>query len=47
MAAQKFQLSAVYDFTTTVSAQIGAAAALNGVNSPPERGLICAVWWRY
>lgn len=47
MAAQKFQLSAVYDVMPAVSAQIGAVAALSGVNSPPERGLICAVWWRY
>jgi hypothetical protein len=47
VAAQKFQLSAVYDVTASLSLQIGAIAALGGVNSPAERGLISAVWWRY
>lgn len=47
VAAQKFQLSAVYDMTASLSLQIGAIAALGGVNSPAERGLISAVWWRY
>jgi hypothetical protein len=46
-AAQKFQLSAVYDMTASVSLQIGAIAAIGGVNSPAERGLISALWWRY
>lgn len=47
VAAQKFQLSALYDLTTSVSVQIGAIAAIGGVNSPAERGLISALWWRY
>lgn len=47
VAEQKFQLSGVYDLTTTVSLQIGGVAALGGVNAPAERGVICAVWWRY
>lgn len=47
VAAQKFQLSAVYDATASLSLQIGVIAALGGVNSPAERGLISALWWRY
>lgn len=47
VASQKFQLSGVYDLTPAVSVQVGAVAALSGVNSPAERGLISAVWWRY
>jgi hypothetical protein len=47
VAAQKFQLSAVYDMTASLSLQLGAIAAIGGVNSPAERGLISALWWRY
>ncbi len=47
MAAQKYQLSAVYELTPQLSTQIGAVAAVGGVNSPAERALIGAVWWRY
>lgn len=47
VAAQKFQLSAVYDFTPRLSAQVGVVSALGGVNSPVERGVISALWWRY
>lgn len=47
VAAQKFQLSAVYDVTPQLSAQIGVVTALGGVNSPVERGVISALWWRY
>ncbi|WP_246657311.1 hypothetical protein [Methylocystis sp. B8] len=47
VAAQKFQLSAIYDATASLSLQIGAIAAVGGVNSPAERGLISALWWRY
>ncbi|MBM3577534.1 MAG: hypothetical protein FJX40_07705 [Alphaproteobacteria bacterium] len=47
VAAQKFQLSAIYDATASLSFQIGAIAAVGGVNSPAERGLISALWWRY
>ncbi|MGD9542851.1 MAG: hypothetical protein AB7F41_11245 [Methylocystis sp.] len=42
VAAQKFQLSAVYDVTPALSVQIGGIAAIGGVNSPAERGLISA-----
>lgn len=47
MAAQKFQLSVVYELTPAISTQIGAVTALSGVNAPAEHGLIGAVWWRY
>lgn len=47
VAAQKFQLSAVYDLTPALSVQLGGVTALGGVNSPAERGLISALWWRY
>lgn len=47
VAAQKFQLSGVYDLTPAVSLQIGGVTALSGVNSPAERGLVSALWWRY
>lgn len=47
MAAQKFQLSAIFDATASLSLQLGAIAALGGVNSPAEHGLISALWWRY
>lgn len=47
VAAQKFQLSAVYDVTPAISVQIGGVTALSGVNSPAERGAITALWWRY
>jgi hypothetical protein len=47
VAAQKFQLSAVYDVTPQLSAQLGVVSALGGVNSPVERGVISALWWRY
>ncbi|WP_292533806.1 hypothetical protein [Methylocystis sp.] len=47
VAEQKFQLSAVYDVSASLSLQIGAIAAIGGMNSPAERGLISAIWWRY
>lgn len=47
VAAQKFQLSAVYDVTPALSVQLGGVTALEGVNSPAERGIVSAVWWRY
>lgn len=47
VASQKFQVGGVYDLTANISVQIGAVAALGGVNSPAERGLISAVWLRY
>lgn len=47
VAAQKFQLSAVYDLTPSISVQLGGVTALSGVNSPAERGIISALWWRY
>jgi hypothetical protein len=47
VAAQKFQLSLVYEATPSIAIQLGAVAALGGVNSPAERGAISALWWRY
>jgi hypothetical protein len=47
VAAQKFQVSAVYDVTAALSVQIGAVAAPGGINAPAERGAIAALWWRY
>jgi hypothetical protein len=47
MYSQKFQVSAVYDVTRNVSLQIGALAALQGVNSSAERGLIAGLWRRF
>lgn len=47
VAAQKFQLSAVYELTPALSLQIGGVTALSGVNAPAERGIVSAVWWRY
>ena len=47
MAAQRFQLSAVYDVTTALSLQLGGVIAILGVNSPAERGVFTGLWWRY
>lgn len=47
IAAQKFQLSAVYDLTPALSLQLGGVASPGGINAPAERGVISAVWWRY
>lgn len=47
VASQKFQLSAVFDVTRSFSLQFGAIRALGGVNSPAERGLVSAVWYRF
>jgi len=47
VAAQKFQLSAVYELTPSIALQLGGVAALSGVNSPAERGIVSALWWRY
>jgi protein XagA len=47
VAAQKFQLSAVYEVTPSISLQLGGVTALEGVNSPAERGIVSALWWRY
>lgn len=44
---QKFQLSAVFEATPSISVQIGGVAALGGVNAPAEQGIISAIWWRY
>ena len=37
MAAQRFQLSGVYDVTSSLSVQIGGVIAIMGVNSPAVR----------
>jgi hypothetical protein len=47
MSAQKFQLSAVYELTPAFAVQIGAVAALGGVNAPAERGIVSGLWLRY
>lgn len=47
VASQKFQLSAVYDVTKRFSLQFGAIRALGGANSPAERGLVSALWYRF
>jgi hypothetical protein len=47
VAAQKFQLSLVYDVAPAIALQFGGVAAPGGVNSPAERGAFTAVWWRY
>ncbi len=47
MYSQKFQVSAVYDVMKNVSVQIGALAALQGINSSAERGVMSAVWYRF
>lgn len=46
-ASQKFQVSAVYDVTRQVAVQIGARAALRGVNESAERGLLAALWYKF
>ncbi len=45
--SQRLQLSAVYDLTREVAVQLGARAALRGVNDSAERGLIGALWYRF
>ncbi len=47
VAAQKFQLSGVYDLNKTFSLQLGLVLAPFGVNSPAERGVTSAVWARF
>jgi len=47
LAAQRFQLSGVYDVTPAVSFQLGGVTAIAGTNSPVERGVISALWWHY
>jgi len=45
--AQKFEVSAVYSFTPRLSLQLGVIDAPVGWNSPAERGVASAVWWRF
>ncbi len=47
IAAQKFQLSAVYDINETFSVQLGVYKGLLGVNSPAEIGILTALWARF
>jgi protein XagA len=47
VAAQKFQISGVYDIDATFSVQLGFVDAPMGVNSPAERGVISALWARF
>lgn len=46
-ASHRLQLSAVYDLTREVAVQIGARAAIRGVNDSAERGLVGALWYRF
>jgi hypothetical protein len=46
-AAQKFEVSGVYDLNRTFSLQLGFVYAPFGVNSPVERGIVSAVWARF
>ncbi len=47
LAQQKLQASAVVEAAPSVFVQVGVTAALSGANSPAERGIVGAVWWRY
>jgi hypothetical protein len=47
MYSQKFQGSAVYDVMENVLVQMGALAALQGINASAERGLVTALWYRF
>lgn len=47
MSSQKFQLSGVYEVTPRVALQIGAFAAVRGVNDSAERGVLGALWYRF
>ncbi len=46
-AAQKFELSGIYDLNRDWSLQIGAIAAPTGVNAPDEKGVLAALWRRF
>jgi protein XagA len=46
-AAQKFELSGIYDLNRDWSVQIGAVAAPTGVNAPDEKGVLAALWRRF
>ena len=46
-AAQKFEVSGVYDLNRTFSVQIGVVYAPFGLNSPAERGIVSALWTRF
>ena len=46
-AAQKFEVSGVYDLNRTFSLQLGLVYAPFGVNAPAERGIVSAVWARF
>ena len=44
---QKAQASTVYWLTSSIGLQLGATAALRGVNSSAERGGFTALWYRF
>jgi hypothetical protein len=46
-AAQKFEVSGVYDLNRIFSVQLGFVYAPFGANAPAERGIISAVWARF
>ena len=45
--SQKLKASVVYDLTDALSVQAGLQAAMRGVNSAAERGIVGAVWWKF
>jgi len=47
MLAQKMKASVVYDLTDALSVQAGLQAAMRGVNSAAERGIVGALWWKF
>lgn len=46
-AAQKFELSGVYDLGQKFSMQLGVVGAPAGFNAPAERGIVTAIWRRF
>jgi hypothetical protein len=46
-AAQKFELSGIYDLNRDWSVQLGAIAAPTGVNAPDEKGVLASLWRRF
>jgi hypothetical protein len=47
LRSDKLEASAVYDFNTAWSAQLGAFATIAAVDARREQGLVTAVWYRF
>jgi len=47
LAAQKLQLSGVFEATKNLSVQLGVGFAPAGANAPQEKALISGLWFRY